>query len=115
MTIGDLVAHVPGAEDEFRNVWLGYTESVCAEKGDRRGRQCRSAWRLHGVRQNGSMLLRKAISELYSTVNPNQVLVHVGAEEVIHNIAFSVLDPGMWRAELHGLCSMRHAHTQGTM
>jgi aspartate/methionine/tyrosine aminotransferase len=49
----------PGADREFNELWLGYTES----RGHRR--------------------LREAIAALYQGLAPDQILVHTGAEEAI--------------------------------
>jgi aspartate/methionine/tyrosine aminotransferase len=57
--IADLLAFEPGAAEKFQQVWLGYTES------------------------QGSPALRKEIAKIYSTVQPEEILVHTGAEEAI--------------------------------
>jgi len=59
MSIADLLALEPGAAEKFQNTWLGYTES------------------------QGSPALRKEIAKIYSTVQPEEILVHTGAEEAI--------------------------------
>lgn len=59
LTTGELLDLESGAVDEFRSVWLGYTEST------------------------GDPDLRREISTLYSTIAPEQVLVHSGAQEAI--------------------------------
>jgi aspartate/methionine/tyrosine aminotransferase len=59
MSIADLLALEPGAAEKFQNVWLGYTESL------------------------GSPALRAEIAKIYSTIQPDEVLVHAGAEEAI--------------------------------
>ena len=59
MSIADLLAMEEGAAEKFRNVWLGYTES------------------------QGSPPLRKEICNLYETLQPEDILVHTGAEEAI--------------------------------
>jgi aspartate/methionine/tyrosine aminotransferase len=59
MSIADLLALEPGAAEKFHNTWLGYTESL------------------------GSPALRKEIAKIYSTVQPEEILVHTGAEEAI--------------------------------
>jgi aspartate/methionine/tyrosine aminotransferase len=59
LTIGDLLALDSGAEALFKQHWLGYTESL------------------------GAPSLREEISRLYSTIRPDEVLVHSGAEEAI--------------------------------
>ena len=59
LTISDLLALEPGAAEGFQQQWLGYTESA------------------------GSPSLRNEIAGLYNTIQPNEVLVHSGAEEAI--------------------------------
>jgi len=60
MSIADLLAFEDGAAEKFQNVWLGYTESL------------------------GSPSLRKEIAGIYSSVQPEDVLVFSGAEEAIY-------------------------------
>ncbi|MFT3895616.1 MAG: aminotransferase class I/II-fold pyridoxal phosphate-dependent enzyme [Anaerolineales bacterium] len=59
MSIADLLALEPGAAEKFQNVWLGYTES------------------------QGSPALRNEICKPYETIQPEDILVHTGAEEAI--------------------------------
>ena len=59
MSIADLFAMEAGAAEKFQQVWLGYTES------------------------QGSPALRKEICKLYETIQPEEILVHTGAEEAI--------------------------------
>ncbi len=59
MSIADLLAFEPDAAQKFQQVWLGYTES------------------------QGSPALRKEICKLYETLQPEDILVHTGAEEAI--------------------------------
>lgn len=70
MPIRDLLALEEGAAENFHNVWLGYTES------------------------QGSPSLRKEICNLYKTIQPEEVLVHTGAEEAIFLFMFTALQPG---------------------
>jgi len=70
MTIAELLALEEGAADRFTQTWLGYTESA------------------------GSPSLRAAISGLYETIQPEQVLVHSGAEEAIFLFMQAALEPG---------------------
>jgi aspartate/methionine/tyrosine aminotransferase len=70
MPIRDLLAMEPGAEDRFLDLRLGYTESL------------------------GHPDLREAIATLYTGIDPDQVLVHAGAEEAIFNLMNVVLDTG---------------------
>ena len=60
MSIADLLAMEDGAAEKFQNVWLGYTESP------------------------GSPTLREEICNLYETIQPEDILVHTGAEEAIY-------------------------------
>jgi aspartate/methionine/tyrosine aminotransferase len=68
--IGELLALEPGAEERFRGLRLGYTESP------------------------GSPSLRGAIAALYAGTGPEQVLVHSGAEEAIFLFMHAALQPG---------------------
>lgn len=70
MTIADLLAFEPDAAKEFQNVWLGYTES------------------------QGSPALRTEISRIYETIQPENVLVHSGAEEAIYLFMHGMFRPG---------------------
>lgn len=60
MSIGDLLAFEEGAAEKFQNTWLGYTES------------------------QGSPSLRKEICNLYTSIQPEDILVHAGAGEAIY-------------------------------
>ncbi len=70
MTVDELVAMEPGADQELKSLWLGYTESL------------------------GNPELRRAIATLYDSIAAEQVLVHAGAEEAIFNFMNVVLQPG---------------------
>lgn len=70
VTIQDLIDLEPGAEERFKQLWLGYTES------------------------SGAPSLRQAISQIYSGITPDQILVHSGAEEAIFIFMSSVLKQG---------------------
>jgi aspartate/methionine/tyrosine aminotransferase len=70
MSIADLLALEAGAAERFQKVWLGYTES------------------------QGSPALRKEISRVYETIQPEQILVHTGAEEAIFLFMLAVVKPG---------------------
>jgi len=70
MSIADLLSLEKGAADKFQHVWLGYTES------------------------QGSPALRKEISNIYETVQPEEILVHTGAEEAIFLFMHAVLEAG---------------------
>jgi len=67
-SIQDLLAFEPDAADRFQQHWLGYTES------------------------QGSPALQREICNLYDNVEPQQVLVHTGAEEAIFLFMHAVLD-----------------------
>jgi aspartate/methionine/tyrosine aminotransferase len=70
LTVEDLLNMELGADEGFKKHWLGYTESP------------------------GSPLLRQEISRIYTTIAPEQVLVHSGAEEAIFLFMQAVLKPG---------------------
>jgi len=70
MTVADLLALEEGAAEKFQHVWLGYTES------------------------QGSPALRKEIAKIYETIQPEEILVHTGAEEAIFLFMLAVLKPG---------------------
>ncbi len=67
MSIADLLALEEGAAEKFQNTWLGYTES------------------------QGSPSLRGEIAKLYSTVQPEDVLVFSGANEAIYLFMLAAL------------------------
>jgi aspartate/methionine/tyrosine aminotransferase len=66
--IQDLLAFEPDAAQRFHQHWLGYTESM------------------------GSPSLRREICSLYRDIQPDQVLVHTGAEEAIFLFMHAVLN-----------------------
>jgi aspartate/methionine/tyrosine aminotransferase len=70
LSIGDLLAFDPAAAQKFQSHWLGYTES------------------------QGSPSLRDAICDLYQTMQPDNILVHSGAEEAIFLFMHAVLEAG---------------------
>ncbi len=70
MSIADLLAMEEGATEKFQNTWLGYTES------------------------QGSLALRKEICNLYSTMQPENILVHTGAGEAIYLFMHAMLTAG---------------------
>ena len=70
LSIGDLLAFEPEAEEGLKRHWLGYTES------------------------SGAPSLRQEISRIYTGIQPEQVLVHSGAEEAIFLFMHAVLQPG---------------------
>ena len=65
MPIADLLAFEKDAAERFQQVWLGYTES------------------------QGSPALRREICKLYETIQPEEILVHSGAEEAIFLFMFA--------------------------
>src|SRR3990172_5746347 len=67
MSIADLLAFEDGAADKFQNTWLGYTES------------------------QGSPALRKEICNLYTSMQPEHILVHTGAGEAIYLFMHAML------------------------
>ena len=70
LSVGDLLAFEPDAEEGLRRHWLGYTEST------------------------GAPSLRQEICRIYSGIQPEQVLVHSGAEEAIFLFMHAALQPG---------------------
>ena len=65
MSIAELLNLEEGAAEKFQQTWLGYTES------------------------QGSPALRAEISKLYETVQPEDILVHTGAQEAIFLFMFA--------------------------
>jgi aspartate/methionine/tyrosine aminotransferase len=65
LSIADLLAIEDGAAERFQQTWLGYTES------------------------QGSPTLRAEICKLYETIQPDEILVHTGAEEAIFLFMFA--------------------------
>ena len=70
LAVQDLLALEPKADEGLLKHWLGYTESL------------------------GSPSLRQEISQIYTTIQPDQVLVHSGAEEAILLFMHAALQPG---------------------
>ncbi len=70
LAIQDLLALEPDAAQRFHQHWLGYTESM------------------------GSPSLRREICSLYRDIQPDQVLVHTGAEEAIFLFMHAVFNAG---------------------
>jgi aspartate/methionine/tyrosine aminotransferase len=70
LSVADLLALEPGAEEAFHRHWLGYTES------------------------QGAPSLRREICRIYSGIEPEQILVHSGAEEAIFLFMHAALQPG---------------------
>ncbi|MCX6038616.1 MAG: aminotransferase class I/II-fold pyridoxal phosphate-dependent enzyme [Chloroflexi bacterium] len=70
LSVGDLLAFEPEADEGLKRHWLGYTES------------------------SGAPSLRQEISRIYTGIQPEQVLVHSGAEEAIFLFMHAMLQPG---------------------
>lgn len=79
VTINDLLALEPQATEDLKRLWLGYTESP------------------------GAPTLRDEISRIYTTVHPEHVLVHSGAEEGIFLFMHAALSRGD-HAVVHSPC-----------
>lgn len=69
-SIAEILALEPGATEAFLELRLGYTESA------------------------GAPTLRDEIVKLYATIEPDDVLVHTGAEEAILTFMLAALAPG---------------------
>lgn len=67
MSIADLLAFEDGAAERFHNHWLGYTESL------------------------GSPSLRKEIAGMYTSTQPDDILVFAGANEAIYLFMMAAL------------------------
>ncbi|MBI5946135.1 MAG: aminotransferase class I/II-fold pyridoxal phosphate-dependent enzyme [Chloroflexi bacterium] len=70
MSIADLLAFEDGAAERFQQTWLGYTES------------------------QGSPALRKEVCNLYTSIQPEDILVHSGAGEAIYLFMHAMLTAG---------------------
>ncbi|MEM7243920.1 MAG: aminotransferase class I/II-fold pyridoxal phosphate-dependent enzyme [Acidobacteriota bacterium] len=70
LSVAELLALEPDAEDELLGLRLGYTETL----GDPR--------------------LRASVARMYESIEPDQLLVHSGAEEVIFSFMNVALEPG---------------------
>ncbi len=68
--VGELFEMEQDSENQFNDLWLGYTES------------------------QGHPLLREQIAKLYTNVNPDHIIVHTGAEEAIFNTMNVLLNKG---------------------
>lgn len=69
LSIAELLALEPGAEELLLGTRLGYTET------------------------RGAPALRGAIAALYQGLGPEEVIVHAGAEEAILNLCLALLEP----------------------
>jgi aspartate/methionine/tyrosine aminotransferase len=65
MSVAELLALEEGAAERFQQTWLGYTES------------------------QGSPALRAEICKLYETIQPEEILIHTGAQEAIFLFMFA--------------------------
>ena len=65
MSVAELLALEEGAPERFQQTWLGYTES------------------------QGSPALRGEICKLYETIQPEEILIHTGAQEAIFLFMFA--------------------------
>ena len=65
MSVAELLALEEGATQKFQQTWLGYTES------------------------QGSPALRAELCKLYETIQPEEILVHSGAQEAIFLFMFA--------------------------
>jgi len=70
LSVAELLDMVPGSAEGLARLRLGYTDS------------------------RGAPELREAIAGLYGTIAPDDVLVHVGAEEAIYTFMQAALAPG---------------------
>ena len=70
MSINDLLQLEKDSEENFKKLWLGYTES------------------------QGEPQLRQEISKLYKNIKQDEILVHSGAEEAIFNTMNIILEKG---------------------
>jgi aspartate/methionine/tyrosine aminotransferase len=70
MSVAELLELVPGSTEQLHDQWLGYTEI------------------------EGSPSLRRRIAALYDTIEPEDILVHTGAGEVIFTFMNAALSPG---------------------
>ncbi len=70
LSVAELLSFEPEASRQLQELWLGYTES------------------------QGSPELKAAIAELYERIDPQQILVHAGAEEAIYAFMRASLQPG---------------------
>jgi aspartate/methionine/tyrosine aminotransferase len=69
MTIRELLDLEAGAAERFSGQWLGYTEST------------------------GGSALRSTICSIYESIEPDEVLVHAGAEEAVFLFMHAALQP----------------------
>ena len=70
LSVQDLLDLETGSAERFHQLWLGYTETL------------------------GAPGLRQEISQLYTTLRPEEIIVHAGAEEAIFLFMQAVLQPG---------------------
>lgn len=70
LSIRELLALEPGSQEGFLDTWLGYSEN------------------------DGAPALREAVSGLYAQCGPENVLLHVGAQEAIFGALNVLVEPG---------------------
>ena len=70
LAVQDLLQLEPDAKEGLASLWLGYTESP------------------------GSPELRTRIADLYASLDPEEIMVHAGAEEAIFNFMNVTLEAG---------------------
>lgn len=70
LSIADLLAYEPGAEEALKKCWLGYTEVP------------------------GAPRLREMAAGLYDNIKPDEILMHTGAQEAIYDFMNVVLEKG---------------------
>ncbi|KVU43893.1 aminotransferase [Burkholderia ubonensis] len=70
MSIRELLALEPSSEQGLQDAWLGYTEYP------------------------GASALRRELAKCYETIDPDQVIVHTGAQEAIYSFVNTMLAPG---------------------
>lgn len=70
LSIRELLALEPGAQEDFLDTWLGYSEN------------------------DGAPALREAVSGLYTQCGLENVLLHVGAQEAIFGALNVLVEPG---------------------
>jgi aspartate/methionine/tyrosine aminotransferase len=90
LTVGELLGLEAGASERFGQLGLGYTQT------------------------NGSPGLRAQISQLYSSIQAEEVLVHPGAEEAIFLFIQAVLGAGD-HLIVHWPCYQSHAEVARSM
>jgi aspartate/methionine/tyrosine aminotransferase len=70
LSVNDLLAYEPNSQEGLGQTWLGYTEYP------------------------GAPELRRELSKLYTSVEPEQIIVHTGAQEAIFSFVNTMLSAG---------------------